>query len=59
MPTTPKDIQGKLPLKIAGLRTIHFGAGLGDSATKIALLFTADNGNQGLYGTITYVTKTK
>ena len=27
--------------------------------TKIAMLFTADNGNQGLYGTITYVTKIK
>ena len=51
--------QGPLPLKITGLRTIHFGAGLGASKPKIALLFTADNGNQGLYGTITYVTKSK
>jgi uncharacterized protein (TIGR03118 family) len=44
------------PLTIPGLRTIHFGPGLGASGqTKIALLFTAgpDNGKDGLYGMIT------
>ncbi|MFI5457672.1 MAG: TIGR03118 family protein [Isosphaerales bacterium] len=47
------------PLTIPGLRTIHFGSGLGASGPKIALLFTAgiDNGNDGLYGTITPVSK--
>jgi uncharacterized protein (TIGR03118 family) len=46
------------PLTIPGLRTIHFGSGLGASGPKIALLFTAgiDNENNGLYGTITPVT---
>jgi uncharacterized protein (TIGR03118 family) len=46
------------PLTIPGLRTIHFGSGLGASGPKIALLFTAgiDNENDGLYGTITPVT---
>ncbi len=47
------------PLAIPGLRTIHFGPGLGASGhTKIAILFTADidNGNHGLYGEITPVT---
>jgi uncharacterized protein (TIGR03118 family) len=47
------------PLTIPGLRTIHFGPGLGASGhTKIAILFTADidNGNHGLYGEITPAT---
>ena len=48
------DSNGK-PLKIPGLRTIHFGTGLGASGPKIALLFTADQKNDGLYGTITPV----
>ncbi len=65
MPTTSSGrFKGKLddpkgnPLTIPGLRTIHFGTGLGASGPKIALLFTAgiDNGNHGLYGTITPVT---
>ncbi len=46
------------PLTIPGLRTIHFGSGLGASGPKIALLFTAGNDHEkdGLYGTITPVT---
>ncbi len=49
------DISKNHPLKIPGLRTIHFGPGLGASGPKIAMLFTAgiDNGKDGLYGTIT------
>ncbi len=51
------------PLTIPGLRSIHFGPGLGDSGhTHVALLFTAetdiltsgiDSGNLSLYGMIT------
>ena len=52
------------PLTIPGLRSIHFGPGLGDSgSTHVGLLFTADssipltnaggNGNVSLYGMIT------
>jgi uncharacterized protein (TIGR03118 family) len=50
-----RDSNGN-PLTIPGLRTIHFGPGLGASGhTKIALLFTAGphNGKDGLYGMIT------
>ena len=52
---------GGTPLVIPGLRTVHFGPGLGASGkTKIGLLFTADpfNGNNvSIYGEITPVTK--
>ncbi len=41
------------PLTIPGLRTIHFGPGLGDSGFHAALLFTAGNGDLSLYGMIT------
>jgi uncharacterized protein (TIGR03118 family) len=47
------------PLRIPGnLLTIHFGAGLGDSGPKIAMLFTAgsDAVTYGLYGMIKPVT---
>jgi hypothetical protein len=42
-------------LTIPGLRSIHFGPGLGDSGgTHVGLLFTAGgNGNPSLYGEIT------
>jgi uncharacterized protein (TIGR03118 family) len=44
-------------LEIPGLRSIHFGPGLGAGTTQVALLFTAeiDNGNLSLYGEITPV----
>ena len=50
--------KGQLPITIPGLRTIHFGSGLGPSGPKIAMLFTADidNGTHGLYGAITFGT---
>ena len=51
------------PLAIPGLQSVHFGPGLGDSKSHVALLFTADgsiplanaggNGNVSLYGMIT------
>ena len=45
------------PLTIPGLRSIHFGPGLGipgvHGHTHVALLFTADTANLSLYGEIT------
>ncbi len=46
------------PLTIPGLRSIHFGPGLGTSGPKAALLFTAGTPlTPGLYGMITPVTE--